>query len=171
MADELKGNLSQKTVRICVLGDTHVPERASRLPRRLLEVIRGVDLIIHTGDFTSHSVYEELDGLKEMRAVRGNMDDEHICSLLPAVTEFEVAGRKIGLTHGWGPCTGLEQRVLSRLGNVDILIYGHSHEPRTEWVDKIFLVNPGSVAANRDGTQSCLLLELGETLLATPILL
>jgi len=82
-----------------------------------------------------------------------------------------VAGRKIGLTHGWGPCTGLEQRVLSRLGNVDILIYGHSHEPRTEWVNEIFLVNPGSVAANRDGTQSCLLLELGETLLANPILL
>ncbi|MFH1742784.1 MAG: metallophosphoesterase [bacterium] len=161
-----KGELSKRPVRIGVLGDTHVPERSSRLPSRLLEILSDVDLIIHTGDFTNHSVYEQLNGINELRAVRGNMDDEHLRFLLPETNRFQIAGRTIGLIHGWGPRSGLEQRVLSRLGPVDILIYGHSHDPATQWINGSFLVNPGSCSGNMDGSRSCLVLELGDDIKA-----
>ena len=150
-----------------VLGDTHIPDRLLRLPIRVITEFSDVDLIVHTGDFTERSVYEELQELADVRAVRGNMDEPHID--LPKSIKFELAGRTIGVTHGWGSSRGLERRILAKLQPVDILIYGHSHEPTAKWINSTFLVNPGSCAGNVDGTRSCLLLELGETIKATPI--
>ena len=157
-----------RPITIGVLGDTHVPERCNQLPLQLLETLAGVDLIVHTGDFTHHSVFEQLTEITRVRAVRGNMDDEYLRILLPETEKFQVAGRTIGLTHGWGPKSGLEQRVFSRLDPVDILIHGHSHELSTKWLNGSFLVNPGSISGNLDGSRSFLFLELGESIKATP---
>lgn len=154
---------------ICVLGDTHVPERLTHLPPRVLEVLAEVDLIVHTGDFTDRSVFEELTNFAPVKAVHGNLDDIYLNILLPETETFQIAGRTVGLIHGWGPRTGLRERVLSRFGSVDVLIYGHSHELSTQWVDGLFLVNPGSCAGNTDGSRTCLLLELAETIEATPV--
>ena len=154
---------------IGVIGDTHVPERLIRLPTQVLEVLSRVDLIVHTGDFTDHAVFEELTSLAPVKAVHGNMDDTYLSILLPETETFEMAGRRIGLIHGWGPRNGLSRRVLSRLGMVDVLIYGHSHEPHKEWVNGSLLINPGSCAGNVDGSRSFLVLELGETIKTTPV--
>ncbi len=156
---------------IGVLGDTHVPERLVRLPARVLTILRNADLIVHTGDFTDRSVLEQLTDLAEVKAVRGNLDDIYLSILLPETERFQIAGTKFGVIHGWGPRAGLEERVLSRVGPVDVLIYGHSHQLSTRWMNGTFLVNPGSCAGNVDGSGSFMLLEVDESIKVTPITL
>ena len=37
---------------IGLISDTHIPSRSKRLPDRVFEVFKDVDLIIHAGDLT-----------------------------------------------------------------------------------------------------------------------
>jgi len=46
-------------MRIAVLADTHV-NTLEHLPKKIIDAISTVDLIIHTGDFTDVQVLEEL---------------------------------------------------------------------------------------------------------------
>ena len=159
--------MESSSITLGILGDTHIPDRLMRLPSRVIAEFSDVDLIVHTGDFTDRTVYEELCDLADVYAVRGNMDEMRIA--LPKSIKFQLGGRTIGVTHGWGPSRGLEERILAKFKPVDILIYGHSHEPAARWVNGTFLVNPGSCAGNVDGTRSCLLLELSDSIKTTPI--
>ena len=158
-------------MRIGVLSDTHL----SHLTQAFIEFVENrfgdCQLLVHTGDFTTPEVYYYLrDTLsKNFVAVHGNMDPPELRSLLRDKLIVNVEGVKIGVIHGWGPRGGLRQRVLSRFEFVDILIYGHSHEPFADWIDGVFLINPGSCAGNMDGSRSCLLLELGDAIRATPV--
>ena len=43
-----------------LVSDTHLPERLSRLPAALFEVLRGVDLVLHAGDIGELRVLDEL---------------------------------------------------------------------------------------------------------------
>ncbi len=54
-----------------------------------------------------------------------------------------VGSKKIGITHGWGSPEGIESRVKGLLGDVDIIIYGHSHRARIEQIGKVLFFNPG----------------------------
>jgi predicted phosphodiesterase len=59
----------------------------------------------------------------------------------------EVSGVRIGIIHpeSGGSEDLLEKRVMKefKAKNVDIIVYGHSHEEKIQWVDKTLLVNPG----------------------------
>lgn len=45
---------------IGLISDTHIPERAKKLPKEIFEHFSDVDLIIHCGDVTSESVLNDL---------------------------------------------------------------------------------------------------------------
>ena len=47
-------------MKILILSDTHMYDRAYHLPRRIYEWIDKVDEVWHLGDFTSEEIYEEL---------------------------------------------------------------------------------------------------------------
>ena len=129
-------------MRIGVISDTHITS-FNELPGKLLSALAGVDLIVHTGDFVAIDVLEGLRRIGEVKAVRGNMDSYELKQLLPETEFLIVNGRRIGIIHGWGSPFGIEDRVREKFSDVDIIIFGHSHQPKNELKQGIFFFNPG----------------------------
>ena len=129
-------------MKIGVLSDTHM-HSFGEIPQEVIRAFSKVDLIVHAGDFTTLEVLEELRQLGEVKAVRGNMDSAELRSMLPQREVITVGGRKIGITHGSGGHWGIEHRVREMFDGVDIIIYGHTHEPRNELIRDILFFNPG----------------------------
>jgi len=75
------------------------------------------------------------------------MDHNKIKRELPDKEMFEIRGFKIGITHpseGGSP-VGLKMLVKSKLrDDLDLIIYGHSHNPVNEREGNIIYFNPGS---------------------------
>jgi uncharacterized protein len=129
-------------VRIGVLSDTHI-HLAEEIPAEVIKAFSNVDLIVHAGDFVGSEVLEGLKRLGEVKAVHGNVDSMKLRSLLPEKEIFVVGNKKIGITHGWGSPDGIEKRVKELLGDVDIIIYGHSHRAKVEQIGGVLFFNPG----------------------------
>jgi len=129
-------------VKIGVLSDTHI-HLAEEIPIEVVTAFSKVDLIVHAGDFVGSEVLERLKQLGEVKAVHGNVDSMKLRSLLPEKDIFKIGTKKIGITHGWGSPEGIESRVKGLLGDVDIIIYGHSHRARIEQIGKVLFFNPG----------------------------
>jgi uncharacterized protein len=154
-----------------VVADTHVPQRLARLPERVAEVLRGVDLILHAGDITSRQVLIELAAIAPVQAVAGNAD--LFRHGLPLTRVIEIEGRRIGLTHshgGWakylagkvrhrlGYCEAYHLNIAAQsFGRVDAIVFGHTHHAFAEvrplhrsadagQVSDVLLFNPGPVA-------------------------
>ena len=129
---------------IGVLSDTHLKEPTSEF-RRLIEIhFRGVDKILHAGDFVEWKIAEYLSSQKELIAVCGNMDSYDIRKAFAQKRMIVIDGFKIGLTHGGGAPFGIESRVREEFDNVDVIVYGHTHTPANHWVKNILFFNPGS---------------------------
>jgi len=129
-------------VRIGVLSDTHI-HSAEEIPAEVVTAFSSVDLIVHAGDFVGSAVLEGLKRLGEVKAVHGNVDSMNLRNLLPEKHIFTVGSKKIGITHGWGSPEGIEKKVKELLGDVDIVIYGHSHRAKMEQIGNVLFFNPG----------------------------
>jgi len=70
-------------LKILVLGDTHIPKRAKKLPSIIKTVCKEVDRIIHVGDWQTIEVYEELSKLGTLDGVFGNVDSQDLMNVLP----------------------------------------------------------------------------------------
>ncbi|NLE65262.1 MAG: metallophosphoesterase family protein [Elusimicrobia bacterium] len=130
-------------MRIIALSDTH----SQALPPEVAAAIAGADLIVHVGDFCDLSVLEALKASgKPVKAVYGNMDGMDLRKLLPRQAVFECEGRMIGLIHGEGGGGMVLEKVRERFQGekVDMVIYGHSHEPLRTMIDGVLYLNPGS---------------------------
>jgi hypothetical protein len=129
-------------MRIGVISDTHVTSFAE-IPDRILVTLAEVDLIIHAGDFVTKDVLDGLKRLGEVKAVRGNMDSEELKLILPEKELLLLEGKRIGITHGWGGSYGIEDRVGKIFEDVDVIIFGHSHQSKDEIKKGILFFNPG----------------------------
>jgi uncharacterized protein len=135
---------------IAVLGDTHLPRGARRLPDRCVDVLRAADLIVHTGDLTSLAALEQLAALgPPVRAVHGNMDAPDIRTLLPERLVVEHSGLRIGVVHDGGRRDGREARLRSWFPDCHLIAYGHSHLPEIRSYGGCWIVNPGSPTERR----------------------
>ncbi|MCD6155949.1 MAG: YfcE family phosphodiesterase, partial [Candidatus Atribacteria bacterium] len=94
-----------------VISDTHIPERAKDLPPQLISALEEASLIVHAGDICEYWVVEELLSFAPLFAVQGNMDKADVKAKLKEKEIFEVAGKRIGLVHGWGSPWGIEKRI------------------------------------------------------------
>jgi uncharacterized protein len=133
--------------RVGVIADTHINSKKDELPKEILEAFKGVDMVIHAGDLIDLSVLDKLKrACKDVRAVYGNMDPEETRKVLPQKELIEVNGHKIGLAHGYGTPAGLVD-ILEKMfkdDNVDVVVFGHSHQPFNEKKGKTLYFNPGS---------------------------
>jgi len=136
-------------VRIAVIADTHLPRGTRRLPDACLRVLERVDLILHAGDFTAASVFEELRGFAPLEGVHGNMDERELRALLPERRELNVAGHRIGMVHDPGPRTGRAARLAAFFPGCDLVIYGHTHSPELVSSGDLLILNPGSPTERR----------------------
>jgi len=134
--------------KILIIGDTHISSFED-LPAKILQYVKESNWVIHVGDYTSKNIVEGFNQLKTnyFKGVYGNSDPLAIRKLLPPKTVAEVSGVRIGIIHpeSGGPEDLLEKRVMKefKAKNVDIIVYGHSHEEKIQCVENTLLVNPG----------------------------
>ena len=129
-------------MKIGVVSDTH----SCPLPRQLIEEFAKMDLIIHAGDFCDLEDVKQLAGLKPFKAVHGNMDVAAVTRKFPRRQIIDADEIKIGLFHGEGSRQGLRERVAKEFkgDQVDVVIFGHSHQPFNEQIGPVVYFNPGS---------------------------
>lgn len=133
-------------MKLGVLSDSHA-YALEDLPKKAVNDLKGMDYIIHAGDYTGKGLLDELRKLGNFKGVYGNMDPPEIKMELPRSEIIELMGFKIGLTHppeGGAPFS-LKKRVRARFEQVDVVIYGHSHQTRNEVIHGILYFNPGSI--------------------------
>lgn len=133
-------------MKVIIASDTHGRDENLEM---IMEQEAPVDALIHCGDGEGHEGYIAAMAGCPIYMVRGNND---FFSELVRELEFELAGKKIFLTHGhtynvsMGPERIMEE---GRSRGADIVMYGHTHRP--EFIEKkdIIVLNPGSLAYPR----------------------
>ncbi|EMA50940.1 MULTISPECIES: metallophosphoesterase family protein [Halococcus] len=135
-------------VRIAIIGDTHIPSRADRIPGWVREEVEAADHTIHVGDFDSADTLDEVRDLAgvELTAVTGNMDPQFD---LPSVTTVERGGVEFVVAHGTGDIEGYEERVAGIIreeaaDGLTVGVSGHTHQVLDTEGDGVRLLNPGS---------------------------
>lgn len=133
-------------MRIGVISDTHIPDRAKEIPKIILEDFKNTQLILHAGDLVTLDVLEKLNSIAETIAVWGNMDSGEVRETLPEKKIINLGRFKIGIFHGWGSPDNLINLAKSQFqkDGCDVIVFGHSHSPFNEFKDGILFFNPGS---------------------------
>jgi len=134
-------------MKLGIISDTHV-RTIDEIPVSIRNALADVDLIIHAGDFTHKAVLDGLRTMGQVKAVRGNMDSAELKRILPERDVFEVNNKKIGLIHGSGIPWGIAERVKKQFTGVDIIVFGHSHEPYNRHIGGALLLNPGQAKSS-----------------------
>ena len=135
----------RRAIRIGVIADTH-----GLFDPAIRRHFRGVDHILHAGDIGDRSVIEQLEQIAPVTAVSGNVDDDEQ-SGFPSEAVMELEGRRIAIRHilyEGGKLTKDGRAFLER-EQLDICVFGHTHQPKTEWFGKTLLFNPGSAGPKR----------------------
>ena len=150
-------------LRIGLISDTHSAGSGRDLPGKVLEVLSGVDLILHCGDLECLGVLDYLETVAPVLAVRGYEDPrEPGDRLADAVRVVHAGGVAIGMIHDiqWpgpkiattGDGTGLvlpegqaADTLAAKFGErVDVVLFGDTHEELVCRWDGVLMVNPGS---------------------------
>ena len=150
-------------MKIGLISDTHSAGSGRDLPAAVFDALAGCDLLLHCGDLECIGVLDYLEELAPVLAVRGYEDPVESGERLANVSRIvEVEGVRIGMVHDiqWPPPsiattpdgTGLvwPQSGLSELlqkkfgGEVDVVVFGDTHEEMIERKDGVLFVNPGS---------------------------
>ena len=136
---------AKKDTRIGVIADTH-----GLFDPAIRRHFKGVDHILHAGDIGNRSVIEQLGKIAPVTAASGNVDDDGE-SVFPSEAVIELAGLRIAIRHilyEGGKLTKDGQAFLDR-ERPDICVFGHTHQPKTEWYGSTLLFNPGSAGPKR----------------------
>jgi putative phosphoesterase len=135
-----------RSLKIAVLADTHIPKRARGLPAKALDIIEKSDMLIHAGDILTGDFLDYLSKMLPLFAVLGNND---IGLDLPEKLEIEVDGVKLAIIHDSGDSKGRAGRMKRLFPQADAVIFGHSHIPMNSLEEGILLFNPGSATDRR----------------------
>ncbi len=154
-------------MKIGVLSDTHIPAAATALPPAVFELFQGVDLILHCGDIVDLTVLDELRSLAPVEAVAGNMDDAETHQRLAEKKVLTLGRFTVGLIHGKFKIPIQRAMIRKEFGDVDLIVYGHSHMPFWGEEEGVLFLNPGSPTDNRHAPyHSLAILNIGDELTA-----
>jgi putative phosphoesterase len=138
-------------VELVLTADTHIPKRARELPAELLRAVDAADVVVHAGDWVDEGTLDLLAArAKRLVGVYGNNDGDGLRARLPEVARVEVGGVRLAVVHETGAARGREERCQARFGEVDVLVFGHSHIPwDSTAAGGLRLLNPGSPTDRR----------------------
>lgn len=126
-------------MRIGIISDTH-----GLLRPEALRQLAGVDHIIHAGDIGRPEVISDLATIAPVTAIRGNIDTGDWAAGYPATARVTLGGRTIFVLHN------LKELDLDpATAGIDVVVSGHSHQPKIETVDGVLYINPGSAGPRR----------------------
>ena len=119
---------------------------------QVFDVFREVDHILHGGDVGRGKLLIELRALAPVTAVYGNTDGFELRAKLPQVAEIELDGFPIVVTHGDQFGSPNPTKLHEAFPHAEIIVFGHTHRPVLELVDKtVTVMNPGGAGAPRFG--------------------
>lgn len=106
-------------MKIAVLSDTH-----GLLREQVKEMIGECEAVIHAGDINSQKILDQIAAAGQKNVpfyvVRGNNDKEWAKDI-PETLEFELNHVKFFLVHN-------KKDIPEELGDIQIVIFGHSHK-------------------------------------------
>jgi putative phosphoesterase len=123
-----------------------VADLHGRFDPLLPKVLAGVDRILAAGDFVEPGLLPRLREIAPVDAVRGNNDLAPGLRDLPELLDVEAGGLRILLCHDRKDAR-LPPRLLR--DPPDVLVVGHSHQPRVAREGGVLVVNPGSCGPRR----------------------
>jgi len=131
--------------RVGVISDTHGLVRPE-----LYEALEGVDAILHAGDLGSETIEVELSPIAPFHAVAGNVDGFG-ASDYPRFLLFRIGAWRVGVTHVGLGRGGLVPSVdmWCRRERVDLLVFGHTHQPLLDERVSPVRFNPGACGPRR----------------------
>ena len=153
-------------MKLGIVSDTH-----GFFDPRLVEVLEGVEVILHGGDVGSLAVLDGLRQIATVHAVRGNIDSPALGLPLSFTHRFD--GVQVEMRHILpAPQSQLEEwarhsapskaRAARRdvfLKSFDpttrVVIFGHSHEPCLLVIGGKLFFNPGSAGKKRFSLPRC----------------
>ena len=133
-----------------VISDTH--GRFDRVINQYNK-IKGIDKIIHLGDYYKDAKKIQKLVNAEVIAVKGNLDAQ--LGQTPNKI-LHIDGHSILLTHGHleDVKSGLTKLYYKSLSlSCDIALFGHTHIPTKLQSDGIMLLNPGSLTIPKGGSE------------------
>lgn len=140
-------------MKVGVVSDTHLPRFGDRLPAELCRGLgeERVALILHLGDFTGSKIPRLLESVAPLEAVAGNNDPPDLVQRFGRRKIVTLGRVRIGMVHGDGTRGTTTSRSLRAFeeDEVDVICFGHSHQPLCERRGGIWLVNPGSPTDKR----------------------
>lgn len=123
-------------IKIGVISDTH-----GLLRPAVLEVLKSCDYILHGGDINKPELLDALRNLAPLYVVRGNNDKEW-AEKLPTRLTFSIGGMNFFMVHN-------KKDVPDDLGDVQIVVFGHSHKYFMQQQNGRLWLNPGSCGKRR----------------------
>ena len=126
-------------MKIGVISDTH-----GLLRPEALAALHNVDHILHAGDVGDAEILDQLRQIAPVTAIRGNIDRHGTCALLPEIELLELSGCSIYMLHD---ANALDLDPVA--AGIQVVVSGHSHQPRIEWRKNVLYFNPGSAGPRR----------------------
>lgn len=139
-------------MRILVISDSHGKNDDIK---RVLEQVGDIDMFIHLGDVERNVEYVRELANCETHMVLGNND---FFIDLPQQESFEIAGKKVFITHGHRFYVGYgvdKLREYAVENGYDIVMFGHTHRPYLEQGERVTILNPGSISYPRQDGRKC----------------
>lgn len=130
--------------KILLLSDSH-----SFIDERILDYGRQADEIWHCGDFGNLEVVEQLEKIKPLRGVYGNIDGTEIRKIFPEVLRFKCEEVEVLMIHigGYpGRYSSLAKKAIEAQPP-KLFISGHSHILKAMFDQKnnLLHLNPGAM--------------------------
>lgn len=131
-------------MKIGLLSDTH-----GFLDPKIADYFKDCDEIWHAGDLGDLALADELEKIKPLRAVFGNVDDKASQIRFPEDLWFTCEGLTVWMTHIGGAPPNYNPRVKRILKEKppDLFICGHSHILRVKRdpnFKNLLYLNPGA---------------------------
>lgn len=129
---------------ILLLSDTH-----GYIDDRILDWAAKADEVWHAGDIGDQKVSDQLQAIKPLRAVYGNIDGHELRSEFPLNQRFTLEGVDVWITHIGGYPNRYSRDVKDdiQLNPPKLFISGHSHILKVMNDKKLGLLhmNPGAI--------------------------
>lgn len=133
--------------KILLLSDTH-----GYLDDRIKEHAQNTDEIWHAGDIGTIALTDELEKIKPVRAVYGNIDGQDVRNVFPKVNRFFCEEVDVMMTH----IAGRPEHYTDEVKKVmlqhppKIFICGHSHILLVKYEKKygVLHLNPGAAGTH-----------------------
>ena len=128
-----------RPMRIGILSDTH-----GLLRPEVLTLLAGSGHILHLGDVGDPEILGKLAKLAPVTAIRGNIDTQGPCAMLPETEVVTLASLDFYLLHN---IQALDLDPAA--AGFAAVLYGHSHKPEIRRHKGILYMNPGSCGPRR----------------------